>query len=206
MAGLPSTAAKELFISGCAASAWTSAYPMRWVKLTLPPRPRARWLLITMRLSTMQLGRHRAHAGGGRHLQRGVHVLDDLRGATPRIGVVLAPVGAGALPASWPGGLCPALVLGAALVSALASGCGGRGLLGGGPASTAGLARAARRGRGRAWPWPASGSRCRCPRSRRERRSGAARLAAAVRCRRAPGGSRRRSRARPGPRSIGSAR
>ena len=24
---------------------------MRWVKLTLPPRPRARWLLITMRLS-----------------------------------------------------------------------------------------------------------------------------------------------------------
>src|SRR5215218_5667154 len=24
---------------------------MRWVKLTLPPRPRARWLLMTMRLS-----------------------------------------------------------------------------------------------------------------------------------------------------------
>ena len=29
------------------------AYPMRWVKLTLPPRPRARWLLITMRLSAI---------------------------------------------------------------------------------------------------------------------------------------------------------
>src|SRR3982751_2719988 len=34
-------------------SARTMAYPMRWVKLTFPPRPRARWLLITMRLSAI---------------------------------------------------------------------------------------------------------------------------------------------------------
>ena len=67
MAGLPSTSANELFISGCATRAWTMAYPMRWVKLTLPPRPRARWLLITMRLSDEQLGRHGPHAGRGRH-------------------------------------------------------------------------------------------------------------------------------------------
>src|SRR5690606_14484030 len=34
-------------------SAWMSAQPIRWVKLTLPPRARLRWLLITMRLSIM---------------------------------------------------------------------------------------------------------------------------------------------------------
>ena len=62
---------------GATASALTSAYPMRWVKLTLPPRPRARWLLITMRLSTSSF------AGTARTLvavgtQRRVHVLHDL--------------------------------------------------------------------------------------------------------------------------------
>src|SRR5215472_10018012 len=31
------------------------AYPMRWVKETLPPRPRVRWLLMTMRLSMSSL-------------------------------------------------------------------------------------------------------------------------------------------------------
>src|SRR5260370_22649959 len=37
------------------ASARTIAYPIRWVKEIFPPRPRARWLLITMRLSTRSL-------------------------------------------------------------------------------------------------------------------------------------------------------
>src|SRR6266545_4616258 len=32
------------------------AYPMMWVKLTLPPRPRARWLLITIRAPTPRSG------------------------------------------------------------------------------------------------------------------------------------------------------
>src|SRR5579875_424961 len=32
-------------------SALTSAQPMMWVKLTLPPRARRRWLLMTIRLS-----------------------------------------------------------------------------------------------------------------------------------------------------------
>src|SRR3712207_1018832 len=38
-------------MSGISRSARTSAYPIRWVKETLPPRARARWLLMTMRLS-----------------------------------------------------------------------------------------------------------------------------------------------------------
>src|SRR5690625_1368192 len=36
----------------CSLAASTSAKPIRWVNETLPPRPRARWLLMTMRLST----------------------------------------------------------------------------------------------------------------------------------------------------------
>ena len=100
--GLPSTSAKELFISGCAASARTSAYPMRWVKLTLPPRPRARWLLITMRLSASSF------AGTARTLVA-VGTCSDasmfctIRAATPRSGVVLgAPAGGrGLVGAGW---------------------------------------------------------------------------------------------------------
>ena len=53
--GLPSRTAKPLFISGIARSALTSANPMMWVKLTLPPRERARWLLMTTRLSMSSL-------------------------------------------------------------------------------------------------------------------------------------------------------
>ncbi len=36
-------------------SAWTSAKPMMCVNETLPPRARARWLLITIRLSQSSL-------------------------------------------------------------------------------------------------------------------------------------------------------
>ena len=42
-------------MAGISPSALTTAKPMRWVKLTLPPRERARWLLMTMRLSTSSL-------------------------------------------------------------------------------------------------------------------------------------------------------
>src|SRR4051812_19332219 len=49
--GLPSTVSNPTFISGIARSALTSAKPIRWVNDTLPPRARARWLLITIRLS-----------------------------------------------------------------------------------------------------------------------------------------------------------
>jgi hypothetical protein len=54
-AGLPSTSVYALFIAGISPSASTSAKPMRCVNETLPPRPRARWLLMTMRLSTRSL-------------------------------------------------------------------------------------------------------------------------------------------------------
>src|SRR5215204_1864834 len=82
-AGRPSTSVKELFISGCVRSALTSAYPIRWVKLTLPPRARRRWLLMTMRLSASSL------AGTARTLvavgtARLVCMLATTRAAAPR--------------------------------------------------------------------------------------------------------------------------
>src|SRR5919106_5667049 len=56
---------------------------MRWVKLTLPPRPRLRWLLMTMRLSISSL------AGTARTLVavgtwRLVSMLVTTRAAAPR--------------------------------------------------------------------------------------------------------------------------
>src|SRR3954452_23170209 len=53
--GLPSTTSKPTFISGIDRSALTSAKPMMCVKDTLPPRARARWLLMTIRLSQSSL-------------------------------------------------------------------------------------------------------------------------------------------------------
>src|SRR5436305_9927099 len=65
---------------------------MRWVKLTLPPRPRSRWLLITMRLSASSL------AGTARTLVAVGTVSDSsmlatMRAAIPRRTVVFAPAG-----------------------------------------------------------------------------------------------------------------
>ena len=48
---------------------------MRWVNDTLPPRARARWLLMTRAVVPQQLDGHAAHRRRGRDLQRGVHVL-----------------------------------------------------------------------------------------------------------------------------------
>src|SRR5438067_13232974 len=67
---------------------------MRCVKLTLPPRPRERWLLITMRLSTSSF------AGTARTLVAVGTVSDwsmlaTIRAAMPRSGTVFAPVGRG---------------------------------------------------------------------------------------------------------------
>src|SRR2546430_8288594 len=65
---------------------------MRCVKLTLPPRPRARWLLITIRLSASSL------AGTARTLVAVGTVSDSsmlatTRAATPRRMLVAAPAG-----------------------------------------------------------------------------------------------------------------
>ncbi len=53
--GLPSTTSYPTFIAGIDLSARTRAKPIRWVKETLPPRARARWLLMTIRLSHSSL-------------------------------------------------------------------------------------------------------------------------------------------------------
>ena len=89
---MPSTSANELFISGWAMTERTSAQPMRWVKLTLPPRPRARWLLITMRLSTSSLaGTARTEVAVGTSSEASMFCT--ILAATPRSVVTLAPAG-----------------------------------------------------------------------------------------------------------------
>src|ERR1700723_3120127 len=42
-------------MAGTPPSAFTPGNPIRWLNATFPPRPRARWLLITMRLSISSL-------------------------------------------------------------------------------------------------------------------------------------------------------
>src|SRR6476619_2176680 len=53
--GLPSTTAKWRFMFGKLLTAWTIAYPSRCVTAILPPRVRLRWLLMTVRLSIINL-------------------------------------------------------------------------------------------------------------------------------------------------------
>src|SRR4051794_12005214 len=75
---------------GKSSSARTSAYPIRWVKDTLPPRERARWLLMTTRLSASSL------AGTARTLVAVGTVSEAFMffttlAAAPRSGVRLGP-------------------------------------------------------------------------------------------------------------------
>src|SRR6185369_16213407 len=135
--GLPSTSANELFISGCTARALTSAQPIRWVKLTLPPRPRARWLLITMRLSASSL------AGTARTLvavgtARDASMFWTIFAATPRIGVVEGLAGAAAGAAATGAGAA-AGVAGAGVGGAVAAGAGAALAAGAGWVSIEGL-------------------------------------------------------------------
>src|SRR5882757_8617434 len=92
-AGLPSITANQLFISGVVTNAFTIAYPMMWVKETLPPRLRRRWLLMTIRLSAISF------AGTARTLEAvgtasEASMLVTTRAAAPRSVVVLASAGA----------------------------------------------------------------------------------------------------------------
>src|SRR3954453_7394106 len=78
---------------GKSSSARTSAYPIRCVKETLPPRERARWLLMTTRLSASSL------AGTARTLVAVGTVSDAFMffttlAAAPRSGERLGPDGA----------------------------------------------------------------------------------------------------------------
>src|SRR6516162_1861301 len=100
--GLPSTRVKEWFIAGMVRRACTSAYPIRWVNETFPPRPRARLLLITMRLSTRSL------AGMARTLVavgtlRLAAMFSAVRAAVPRSRTTFSCAGAAAAAGSGPG-------------------------------------------------------------------------------------------------------
>ena len=88
--GLPrSSCPKPLFIAGITPSALTSANPMTCVKLTLPPRLRARWLLMTMRLSMSSLaGTARTEVAVGTSSEDSMLVTT--RALAPRMGVWLA--------------------------------------------------------------------------------------------------------------------
>ena len=70
-------------MAGTASSARTTAYPIRWVNETLPPRPRRRWLLITMRLSISSLaGMSRTLVAVG--TTRLLAMFEAVRAAVPR--------------------------------------------------------------------------------------------------------------------------
>src|SRR5215472_8222508 len=132
--GFPSTSANELFISGCAASALTTAKPIRWVNETLPPRPRPRWLLITMRLSMSSLaGTDRTLVAVG--TPRLTVMLAAVRAPAPRSRVCSASA-AGAGPTAGAGPLGAGLLLGAAPLGAALPPAGSP-PAGGGPGETA---------------------------------------------------------------------
>jgi hypothetical protein len=83
-------------MTGWSRSACTIANPMRWVKLTFPPRARRRWLLITTRLSAINL------AGTARTLvavgtASDASMFATTRAAAPRSGATVGSdlVGAG---------------------------------------------------------------------------------------------------------------
>lgn len=100
---------------------------MRWVKETLPPRPRFKWLLITMRLSINSLAAiaRTLVAVGTVRLDS---ILVAVRAATPRSRTSSAPAGTGggagfdAAPAA---ALPPALAAGAALAGPVSVAVGG---------------------------------------------------------------------------------
>src|SRR5690242_3383546 len=129
--GLPSTRVKAWFITGTARTACTSAYPIRWVNETFPPRPRARLLLITMRLSTRSL------AGIARTLVavgtlRLAAMFSAVRAAAPRNRTTFSCAGAAAAAGS---GLCLPSGAGRAGVAGVLGGDAAAGVLGGGAAA-----------------------------------------------------------------------
>src|SRR5882757_6125737 len=140
--GLPSISAKWLFISGKSTSAFTTAYPMTWVKLILPPRERLRWLLITTRLSASSLaGTARTLVAVGTVSE--VCMLATTRAEAPRSVIDVSP------PASWtPGVLCG---LGAAAFAGSGGGAAGADAAGAGAADVGDGAAVGVVGAGAAW-------------------------------------------------------
>src|ERR1700691_974859 len=97
-------------MAATAPSALTTANPIRWVNDTFPPRPRARWLLMTMRLSISSLaGTDRTLVAVG--TLRLAAMLTAVRAAAPRSRDVTAAAVAGPVPDDVPdaggaAGLC----------------------------------------------------------------------------------------------------
>src|SRR5260370_33628196 len=80
---------------------------MRWVKEILPPRPRRRWLLMTIRLSPSNFaGTVRTLVAVG--TPRDASMLATTWAAAPRSGAVCAPVPGGGGAAATPIGTAPA--------------------------------------------------------------------------------------------------
>src|SRR5919206_1268 len=116
---------------------------IRWVKETLPPRERARWLLMTTRLSASSLaGTARTLVAVGT-VSEAFMFLTTLA-AAPRSGVRLSP--------SWPAGVFGAGLAAAGSAAGFGAGAarGGRGAARGGRGAARGDRRAARGGRGAA--------------------------------------------------------
>ena len=190
-AGLPSTSAKELFISGCVGERLDQRVADEVGEADLAAAAAGEVVVDHDAVVDQQLRRHRAHAGRGRHLQRGVHVLHDAGGDAAQRGGLGALGGpcrsAAASRPAWPAAGLAGAGCGGAGAAAGAAGGGRRRSASPGPAA------AARPGR-RCRPWPRRRSRSAAVASSR-------RDARPARRRRA--GSRRRSRARPGRRWPG---
>ena len=91
-AGLPSTSPKKAFISGIWRIALIIAKAMMCVNETFPPRPRARWLLITIRLSIINFaGTARTEVAVGTVSDASIDCTT--RPATPRSGSIVAALG-----------------------------------------------------------------------------------------------------------------
>src|SRR3954470_17118155 len=119
---------------GNASSARTSASPIRWVNETLPPRARARWLLMTMRLSASSFaGTARTLVAVGT-VSEAFMFLTTLAAAPRRGDCVPAATGGAAV-------LAAGLAAGAFSAGALGAGLLGAGVLGAGAAG-AGAAEA----------------------------------------------------------------
>src|SRR3984885_6566598 len=99
---------------------------VRWVKEIFPPRPRCRWLLMTIRLSMSSL------AGTARTLVavgtvRLAAMFCAVRAAAPRSLLRSASAGGGATGEAWAGGTAAAAGLAAPAVVSGAGGGGGGG-------------------------------------------------------------------------------
>src|ERR1035437_10759769 len=77
-------------MAGTATRLFTTAYPMRWVKLTLPPVARNSWLLMMVRLTSKSLaGTTLTLVAVG--TSREACMLVTMRPAAPRSGVTFSP-------------------------------------------------------------------------------------------------------------------